>query len=89
MEKFEFYVDRKITDWVREHHWVEAETREEAIEKIMEDFRSGINTMESFDWEEGLEDVRSYIEPGDNDGNPTAELIDPDDMETIIDNIDF
>jgi hypothetical protein len=87
MKRFEFYVDRKITDWVREHHFVEAESYDEAVNKIVEDFKNGIDDMDSFDWQGSLEDVKQYMEPDDNDGMPTAELIDAKTNETIIDNI--
>ncbi len=33
-QEFDFYIDRKITIWVREHHTIEAEN-EEAAKKEM------------------------------------------------------
>lgn len=87
MQRFEFYIDRKVTDWVREHHFVEAESYDEAVNKIVEDFKNAIDDMDSFDWQESLEDVKQYMEPEDNDGSATAELIDIKTSETIINNV--
>ena len=36
MAKFDFYLDRKVTAWMREHHLIEAETAEEARQKMIE-----------------------------------------------------
>ena len=35
-EKFDFYIDKKITMWVREHHTIECEGLEEAKTKMIE-----------------------------------------------------
>lgn len=34
METFKFYIDKKVTVWQREHHEVEANSKEELSEKL-------------------------------------------------------
>ena len=42
MAKFDFYLDRKVTAWMREHHLIEAETAEEARQKMIDNFIDNI-----------------------------------------------
>ena len=72
MEKFEFYVDRKITDWVREYHLVEADSLEDAKKKMIDAFHKNM-CCETYDYQYGL-NVVDFMEPGENGGNATAEL---------------
>ena len=69
---YRFYIDRKITDWIREWHEVEADSLEDAKKEMIESFKDNM-CAETFDYQEGL-NVEEYIEPGENDGNATAEL---------------
>lgn len=69
---YRFYIDRKITDWIREWHEVEAASLEDAKKEMIESFKDNM-CAETFDYQEGL-NVEEYIEPGENDGNATAEL---------------
>lgn len=86
MNEFEFYIDRKTTVWVREHHIIEANSLEEAKELMKKNFKE--NTCEdSFDEQETLYDTEEYLEVGDNGGYPTAELYCEVDDEFITDNL--
>ena len=41
-EKFDFYLDRKVTIWVREQHSIEAESKEEAKKEMIEAFKDNL-----------------------------------------------
>lgn len=72
MENFDFYIDRKVSIWVREFHSIEAKSLEEAKEKMIEEFDSGhgdyLCDREEF-W-----DTYTELTPSQNGGRPTAEL---------------
>jgi hypothetical protein len=68
--KFKFNLERKITMWVREHHEIEAETKEQAeiimLRNIEEDETdtSFIVQEEMFDTITDTEDFEVYDEEG-------------------------
>ena len=73
MESYRFFIDRKVTSWVREWHEVEAESLEAAKKEMIEAFHDNM-CVETFDEQESLDGTEDYLEPGENGGNPTAEL---------------
>jgi len=73
-EDFAFYVDRKVTVWIRETHHIQAETYEAARMEMMESFHDNL-CSETFSEQEILFDTEEVMEPGDNGGQPTIELI--------------
>lgn len=73
MEKFNFYLDQKVTTWMRTDFRVEAETLEEAVKLAIEKYESG--DLYEVTWEE-VDGVREIMEVGDNGGEPTEELFD-------------
>lgn len=84
MDKFKFYIDRKLTTWEREFVSIEAETFEEAKTKI-------ITTVEADDffpdtYIETLYDCSVYLSPRDNDYCATVEIYENDYNELIWDN---
>ena len=85
-EKFDFYIDRKVTIWVREQHSIEAESEEEAKKEMIEAFKDNV-CSESFDEQEWLYDTETFMEPGDNGGQSTAELFYSDTDELLTTNI--
>ncbi len=85
-EKFDFYIDRKVTIWVREQHSIEAESEEEAKKEMIEAFKDNL-CSESFDEQEWLYDTETFMEPGDNGGQSTAELFYSDTDELLTTNI--
>jgi hypothetical protein len=88
MEKFEFYLDRKITNWVREHHTIEAEDFESAKKQMIEDFYdTEFNCGETFHYQEHFAATDEYMTPEENGGSPTAELIDVQTSDVIVDNV--
>lgn len=72
MKDFEFYIDRKVSIWVREFHSVEAKSLDEAKEKMLEEFDNGYGDY-LCDREE-FWDTYTELSPIQNGGKPTAEL---------------
>jgi hypothetical protein len=87
-QTFNFYLDRKVTIWVREQHSIEAESEEEAKKEMIEAFKDNF-CSESFDEQEWLLDTETMLEPGDNGGESTAELFFEDTDELLTTNIDL
>lgn len=73
MENFNFYLDQKVTTWMRTDFLIEAETLQEAVELAKKKYESG--DLYELPWEE-IEGVREIMEVGDNGGEPTEELYD-------------
>ena len=84
MAKFDFNIDRKCTIWVKEYHQIEAEDYSEARKIMMENFRLNA-TDNTFTMQEIQHDTLEDLSVADNDGWPTAELINPE-GDTIADN---
>lgn len=86
MNNHTFYVDRKVTIWVRERHQVEAETYEEAEKQMIDSFKDNWydNTFVDQEW---LYDTQEDLEPGDNDGFATIEMYSEDKPNVLIDNL--
>lgn len=87
-QTFNFYLDRKVTIWVREQHSIEAESEEEAKKEMIEAFKDNF-CSESFDEQEWLLDTETMLEPGDNGGESTAELFFENTDELLTTNIDL
>lgn len=91
MEQFYFYVDRKITTWVREKHSISAESKENAIEQMIYEFNHNqLDDTDTFIEQEHLYDTDTIMDIEDNNGNATCELYFDDDVtgnEFLIDNL--
>jgi len=86
MEKYKFYVDKKVTVWERETHEVEAESIEDAQQKMIDSFKEDLcDSGDTFVEQETLYDTLEFINPIDNSGVSTAELYDTQ-MNLLIDN---
>ena len=79
MEKFRFKQDVKLTVWVRQSFTIEAENKEEALEKV-EQFKTVDVTSEIYDVElKTLRDTEELMWPEENGGLHTIELYDDHD----------
>ena len=89
MEQFYFNVERKITTWVRELHSIQAGTKEEAVEKMIAEFKENELDADTFCEQEHLYDTDTLLSIEENDGNATCELYfdGEGDREFIIDNL--
>jgi len=88
MQEFEFFLDKKITTWLREKHSVKAKTRKEAIEIMKVSFKKNLCDSTFYE-QERMYDTDEYMEVGDNQGQATAELYADTNLgdEFIIDNL--
>jgi hypothetical protein len=73
MGTFNFYLDTKVTTWMRTPIEIEAETLEEAKQMAIEFHKQG-NT-EHIAWEENP-DFQELISVEENNGQPTEEIFD-------------
>lgn len=87
MEKFQFYQDELVLVWKRSTFEVEANSKEEAIEKIKQiDFRRGdLDEVGEFKESELLFETENLLEPDENHKS-TLEIEDPDTGKTIYSN---
>jgi hypothetical protein len=85
MKKFDFYLDQKITAWMREYHTIEAETIEEAREKMIQNFIDN-GCASSFISQEFCYGTENPMMPDDNGGQPTQQLFDWLTDEVLIEN---
>lgn len=86
MNNHTFYVDRKVTIWVRERHQVEADTYEEAEKQMIQSFKDNWYD-DTFVDQEWLYDTQEDLEPGDNGGFATIEMYSEDKPNVLIDNL--
>ena len=82
--EYTFYIDRKVTLWVREEHCISANSQEEANQKMTEAFKKDWFD-DTFVEQEWLDDTFSDLSPEDNGGEPTAELL-TEDLDTLATN---
>ena len=71
MKTFDYYLDQKHTIWYRNKFTIEANSQEEANEKVKELY--GKNELPSDEWDR-LDDTLEYLDVKDNAGEPTEEL---------------
>lgn len=71
---FRFNIDRKCTIWVREEHYIDAETYEQARDAMLNKFRED-KTDSTYIGQEIQHDTLEDLSVLDNDGWPTAVLI--------------
>ena len=71
MQTFDFFLDQKVTTWMRTPFSVEAETVEEAKKLAIEKYKSG--DLEQIEWDE-IDGVKETLEPEENGGESTVEI---------------
>jgi len=86
MQTFEFHLDKKVTSWYRETHYVDAETLQQAQKIMIDKFADG-NTDDTFNYQEKIDDTWEELTPQENDNQPTRELWCEDSSMLLIDNI--
>lgn len=87
MEKFMFYQDELVSVWKRNKFQIEANSKEEAIEKIKKiDFKRGdLDEVGEFMESEFMFETETLIEPSEQ-YNSTFEIEDPQTNRTIYSN---
>ena len=71
MKTFEFFLDQKVTTWMRTEFEVKANDLNEAAKIAKEMYDEG--KLEDIGWEE-IMDTKEVLQPSDNGGESTAEL---------------
>lgn len=71
MKKFEFFLDQKVTTWMRTEFEVKANDLNEAAKIAKDMYDRG--DLEDLGWEEIL-DTKEVLHPSENGGETTAEL---------------
>lgn len=86
MPKFEFHLDKKVTSWYRETHYIDAETLEQAQKIMIHNFADG-ETEQTFDAQDEIDDTWEVMTTAENGDNPTMELWCQGSGLLLIDNI--
>ena len=71
MKTFEFFLDQKITTWMRTEFEVKANDLNEAVKIAKQMYDAG--DLEGVSWEE-IMDTKEVLQPSDNGGESTAEI---------------
>ena len=71
MKTFEFFLDQKVTTWMRTDFEVQAKDLNEAVKIAKEMFFRG--DLDEKSWEE-IMDTKEVLQPQDNGGESTAEI---------------
>ena len=80
-EEYRFHIDKKVSVWIRETHYVKAKSLQIAQEKLIEDFNEGEGKY--FLEQEYLYDTEEDILPHENNNQPTMEITCDKTSETI------
>ena len=79
MKTFNFYQDEKVTIWNRGYFTVEAETQEEANQKVLEAIKNGDISDFQHMTSEYIYDTVEEFSVDKNYGNPTIEIYNTND----------
>ena len=71
MKTFEFFLDQKVTTWMRTEFEVKANDLNEAVKIAKQMYDDG--DLETVSWEE-IMDTKEVLQPSENGGETTAEL---------------
>jgi D-mannonate dehydratase len=71
MKTFEFFLDQKVTTWMRTDFEVKANNLNEAVKIAQEKFHRG--DLDNIAWQE-IDDTKEVLKPSDNGGESTAEI---------------
>jgi hypothetical protein len=71
MKTFEFFLDQKITTWMRTEFDIKAEDLNQAVKIAKEKLENG--DLDDIGWQE-IDGVKEILEPRDNGGESTAEI---------------
>ena len=71
MKTFEFFLDQKVTTWMRTEFEVKANDLNEAVKIAKEKLENG--DLEDIGWQE-IDGTKEILQPKDNGGESTAEI---------------
>ena len=81
MKTFEFFLDQKITTWMRTDFEVKANDLNEAVKIAKQMYEDG--DLEQISWEE-IMDTQEILNPKDNGGESTAEIYNMNDRGDVL-----
>ena len=81
MKTFEFFLDQKITTWMRTEFEVKANDLNEAVKIAKQMYEDG--DLEQISWEE-IMDTQEILNPKDNGGESTAEIYNMNDRGDVL-----
>lgn len=76
MNEYSFYQDVKVEIWQRKYFTIEADSKEEALEKVEEYKRMDASEDYIVGHSEYLYETERVLSPEENDGDATIELYD-------------
>ena len=79
MKKFNFYQDKKVTIWNRGYFTIEAETQEEANQKVLEAIKNGDISHFQYTTSKYMFDTVEELSVDENYGNPTIVIYNTND----------
>jgi len=71
MKTFEFFLDQKVTTWMRTDFEIKAEDLNQAVKIAKEKLENG--DLDDIGWQE-IMDTKEVLQPSDNGGESTAEV---------------
>jgi len=83
MKTFDFYLDQKVTTWMRTHLTIRTESYEEAKAEAIRRVVEG--DIDEIPWDE-IDGTKEVIEPHENEGQPTQELFHWDGFDAVWNN---
>ena len=83
--KYKFYLDRKVTVWERDKFEIDANSKEEAINQIKEQFSEEGDEFYIEGETETLYDTQEFLSPKENQA-ATIEIFDDETNEIILSN---
>jgi hypothetical protein len=81
MKTFEFFLDQKVTTWMRTDFEVKANDLNEAVKIAKQMYDAG--DLEGVSWEE-IMDTKEVLQPSDNGGESTAEIYNMNDRGDVL-----
>jgi D-mannonate dehydratase len=81
MKTFEFFLDQKVTTWMRTDFEVKANDLNEAVKIAKQMYESG--DLEQIRWEE-IMDTKEVLQPSDNGGESTAEIYNMNELGDVL-----
>lgn len=84
---YKFFTDKKYTIWIRDYFEIEADSKEDAISIIKDQFKEDGNDFYIEGESETLYDTEDFLLPEYNDYQPTLEIYDNETSEEILNNV--
>ena len=81
MKTFEFFLDQKVTTWMRTDFEIKANDLNEAVKIAKQMYDAG--DLEGVSWEE-IMDTKEVLQPSDNGGESTAEIYNMNDRGDVL-----